>query len=161
MSSYAIMNENWMMASWVMVQSETEKSLKLMYQGTAVRHSESLTFNTESVSTGMPGRRQSPSLPRPQLENICGSRTDYNSNIVAIMEQSFAFFPGRKPVNLCRGPWGHHLQEPSDAPKLLKGDPSLQDTSAPLREDAVRENALAVVRVRAGDASDETDVVGQ
>jgi len=27
MSSYAVMNENWMILSWVMVQSETEKSL--------------------------------------------------------------------------------------------------------------------------------------
>ncbi|GAA6085640.1 uncharacterized protein LOC113642200 [Tachysurus ichikawai] len=35
MSSYAIMNEHWMVVSWVMVQSETEKSLEPMYQGLA------------------------------------------------------------------------------------------------------------------------------
>ncbi|XP_034419483.1 uncharacterized protein LOC117751652 isoform X1 [Cyclopterus lumpus] len=39
MSSYAVMNENWMILSWVMVQSETEKSLKPMYEGLARRYS--------------------------------------------------------------------------------------------------------------------------
>ncbi|XP_068586790.1 uncharacterized protein [Cebidichthys violaceus] len=39
MSSYAVMNENWMILSWVMVQSETEKSLKPMYEGLAQRYS--------------------------------------------------------------------------------------------------------------------------
>lgn len=39
MSSYAVMNENWMILSWVMVQSETEKSLKPMYEGLAHRYS--------------------------------------------------------------------------------------------------------------------------
>ncbi|KAA8578549.1 hypothetical protein FQN60_007117, partial [Etheostoma spectabile] len=38
-SSYAVMNENWMILSWVMVQSETEKSLKPMYEGLAHRYS--------------------------------------------------------------------------------------------------------------------------
>ncbi|KAA8580421.1 hypothetical protein FQN60_005956 [Etheostoma spectabile] len=38
-SSYAVMNENWMILSWVMVQSEIEKSLKLMYEGIAHRYS--------------------------------------------------------------------------------------------------------------------------
>lgn len=39
MSSYAIMNENWMILSWVMVQSETEKSQKPPYEGLANRYS--------------------------------------------------------------------------------------------------------------------------
>ncbi|TSK87593.1 hypothetical protein Baya_4307 [Bagarius yarrelli] len=39
MSSYAIMNENWMVLLWVMVQSETQKSLEPMYQGLANRYS--------------------------------------------------------------------------------------------------------------------------
>ncbi|KAM6953866.1 uncharacterized protein PEZ65_018128 [Lycodopsis pacificus] len=39
MSSYAVMNENWMILSWVMVQSETAKSLKPMYEGLAQRYS--------------------------------------------------------------------------------------------------------------------------
>ncbi|GAA6069383.1 uncharacterized protein LOC113642200 [Tachysurus ichikawai] len=38
MSSYATMNEHWMVVSWVMVQSETEKSLEPMYQGLAHRY---------------------------------------------------------------------------------------------------------------------------
>ncbi|KAJ3593281.1 hypothetical protein NHX12_005616 [Muraenolepis orangiensis] len=40
MSSYAIMNENWLIVSWVMVQSESEKSLETMYQGLAKRYSD-------------------------------------------------------------------------------------------------------------------------
>ncbi|XP_064171854.1 uncharacterized protein LOC135243762 [Anguilla rostrata] len=39
MSSYAIMNENWMILSWVMLQSECDKSLKPMYEGLANRYS--------------------------------------------------------------------------------------------------------------------------
>ena len=39
MSSYAVMNENWMILSWVMVQSETEKSLTRLYQGLSNRYS--------------------------------------------------------------------------------------------------------------------------
>lgn len=38
MSSYAIMNENWMILSWVMVQSETDKSLEPMYKGLGDRY---------------------------------------------------------------------------------------------------------------------------
>lgn len=38
MSSYAVMNENWMIASWVMVQSESERSIEPMYQGLSKRY---------------------------------------------------------------------------------------------------------------------------
>ncbi|KAK3524651.1 hypothetical protein QTP70_035013, partial [Hemibagrus guttatus] len=38
MSSYAVMNEHWIVLSWVIVQSETEKSLELMYQERALRY---------------------------------------------------------------------------------------------------------------------------
>ncbi|XP_034146737.1 uncharacterized protein LOC114838526 isoform X2 [Esox lucius] len=38
MSSYAVMNENWMIISWVMVQSESERSLEPMYEGLATRY---------------------------------------------------------------------------------------------------------------------------
>ncbi|KAK7944622.1 hypothetical protein WMY93_000350 [Mugilogobius chulae] len=38
MSSYAVMNENWMILSWVMVQSETEKSLRPLYDGLSKRY---------------------------------------------------------------------------------------------------------------------------
>lgn len=44
MSSYAIMNENWMILSWVMLQSESEKSLEPMYEGLSRRY----------VSAGLP-----------------------------------------------------------------------------------------------------------
>lgn len=39
MSSYAIMNENWMILSWVMLQSECDRSLHPMYEGLARRYS--------------------------------------------------------------------------------------------------------------------------
>ncbi|XP_056605055.1 uncharacterized protein LOC130421276 [Triplophysa dalaica] len=39
MSFYAVMNENWMILSWVMLQSESEQSLESMYCGLANRHS--------------------------------------------------------------------------------------------------------------------------
>ncbi|KAL7370284.1 hypothetical protein ABVT39_024887 [Epinephelus coioides] len=38
MSSYAVMNENWMILSWVMVQSESEASLETLYDGLALRY---------------------------------------------------------------------------------------------------------------------------
>ena len=38
MSSYAVMNENWMILSWEMVQSEADKSLEPMYKGLADRY---------------------------------------------------------------------------------------------------------------------------
>lgn len=38
MSSYAIMNENWMILSWVMLQSECDRSLHPMYEGLARRY---------------------------------------------------------------------------------------------------------------------------
>ncbi|KAM3621622.1 uncharacterized protein V6R79_013761 [Siganus canaliculatus] len=38
MSSFAIMNENWMVLSWVMLQSECDRSLHPMYEGLAQRY---------------------------------------------------------------------------------------------------------------------------
>ncbi|KAK5598372.1 hypothetical protein CRENBAI_013079 [Crenichthys baileyi] len=40
MSNYAIMNEHWLIVSWVMVQSESERSLEPMYQGMAKRYND-------------------------------------------------------------------------------------------------------------------------
>ncbi|CAJ1086770.1 uncharacterized protein LOC117816001 [Xyrichtys novacula] len=40
MSSYAVMNEHWLIVSWVMVQSESERSLEPMYEGMAKRYSD-------------------------------------------------------------------------------------------------------------------------
>ncbi|KAJ8353430.1 hypothetical protein SKAU_G00209970 [Synaphobranchus kaupii] len=39
MSSYAVMNENWMILSWAMLQSECDRSLEPMYEGLARRYS--------------------------------------------------------------------------------------------------------------------------
>ncbi|XP_026121870.1 uncharacterized protein LOC113104367 [Carassius auratus] len=44
MSSYAVMNENWMILSWVMLQSESDKSLQPMYEGLSLRY----------ISAGLP-----------------------------------------------------------------------------------------------------------
>ncbi|KAK9976756.1 hypothetical protein ABG768_021959 [Culter alburnus] len=38
MSSYSLMNENWMVLSWVMLQSESDKSLQPMYEGLSRRY---------------------------------------------------------------------------------------------------------------------------
>ncbi|CAL8314442.1 unnamed protein product [Gadus morhua 'NCC'] len=37
MSSYAVMNENWMILSWVMLQTEGDRSLEPMYEGLSCR----------------------------------------------------------------------------------------------------------------------------
>ncbi|XP_073327802.1 uncharacterized protein [Pagrus major] len=77
------------------------------------------------------------------------------------MQKKFSFFPGSVSVVFRKGPRGYLLKDPTDAAKLLKDNPSLQDKSASLREDTVRQNALAVVRQRGGDASDSTEVLGE
>ncbi|CAL8276695.1 unnamed protein product [Merluccius merluccius] len=59
-----------------------------------------------------------------------------------------------------KGPRGYLCQDPTAAAKLLKDNPSLQDKSAPLKEATVRQNALAKVRHRGGDASDNIEVLG-
>ncbi|XP_056295125.1 uncharacterized protein LOC130209468 [Pseudoliparis swirei] len=38
MSSFAVMNENWMILSWVMLQSECDRSLHTMYEGLSQRY---------------------------------------------------------------------------------------------------------------------------
>ncbi|XP_046888840.1 uncharacterized protein LOC124475971 [Hypomesus transpacificus] len=38
MSSYSVMNENWMILSWVMLQSESDRSLEPMYEGLSHRY---------------------------------------------------------------------------------------------------------------------------
>ena len=76
------------------------------------------------------------------------------------MHKSVCFFPGRLSVVFRKGPLGFLLQDPSAEARRIKDDPSLQDKSAPMREDLVRQNALALVRQRGGDASDMTEVLG-
>ncbi|XP_038136108.1 uncharacterized protein LOC119780223 [Cyprinodon tularosa] len=64
------------------------------------------------------------------------------------------------PVVFRKGPLGFLLQDPSPEAKKTKNDPSLCDKSDPKREDAVRENALSVVRQRGGDVTDALEVLG-
>ncbi|XP_034381386.1 uncharacterized protein LOC117725371 isoform X2 [Cyclopterus lumpus] len=70
------------------------------------------------------------------------------------------FYPGRMSVSFRKGPRGFLRQDPTDAAKVLKDNPSLQDKSAPVKEELVRQNALTVVRQRGGDPSDKTEVSG-
>ncbi|TDG98454.1 hypothetical protein EPR50_G00218830 [Perca flavescens] len=88
MSSYAVMNENWMILSWVMVQSETEKSLKPMYEGIAHR------YNTAGIEkahyqwiAAQHVRLQSVAdATTGDLLNTCASRSHYNENIIIKMD---------------------------------------------------------------------------
>ncbi|KAJ8253779.1 hypothetical protein COCON_G00203910 [Conger conger] len=57
MSSYAVMNENWMILSWVMVQSESEASLEPLYEGLAQSYYKA-TDNPEVQSPAYRGRTQ-------------------------------------------------------------------------------------------------------
>lgn len=71
------------------------------------------------------------------------------------------FFPGKVGICFRRGPTGFLRQDPSDEAMVIKGNPELQDKSAPLREDKVKENALSIVFLRGGDASDRQEVLGE
>ncbi|XP_063069017.1 uncharacterized protein LOC134460571 [Engraulis encrasicolus] len=70
------------------------------------------------------------------------------------------FFPGRKRVVFRKGPRGFLVCDPTPEAQRIKDNPALKDQSAPLREDLVRQNALAEVRRRGGDASDRLEVQG-
>ncbi|KAK7877393.1 hypothetical protein WMY93_031909, partial [Mugilogobius chulae] len=71
------------------------------------------------------------------------------------------FFPGRVSVVFRKGPLGFLRQDPSEEARRIKDDPSVRDRSAPVKEETVRENARTVVRVRGGDVSDQTEVLGE
>ncbi|KAF1388723.1 hypothetical protein PFLUV_G00065600 [Perca fluviatilis] len=105
MSSYAVMNENWMILSWVMVQSETEKSLKPMYEGVAHRYNtagiekahyqrvdrdccaafkvaesytgEHMNWDAWTTTNGIVA-----DATTGDLLNTCASRSHYNKNII-------------------------------------------------------------------------------
>ncbi|TWW54600.1 hypothetical protein D4764_0132030 [Takifugu flavidus] len=64
------------------------------------------------------------------------------------MQKQFAFFPGKLRVVFRKGPLGFLLQEPSDEAKRVSSTP--QDKSAAMREDLVRQNALAIIQQRGG-----------
>ncbi|XP_032365781.1 uncharacterized protein LOC116683514 [Etheostoma spectabile] len=105
MSSYAVMNENWMILSWVMVQSETEKSLKPMYEGLAHRYSTASIEKAHyqwvdrdccaafKVAESYTGEQMNwdawkttdvivADATTGDLLNTCASRSHYNENIV-------------------------------------------------------------------------------
>uniref|UniRef100_A0AAV2JW41 Uncharacterized protein n=1 Tax=Knipowitschia caucasica TaxID=637954 RepID=A0AAV2JW41_KNICA len=52
-------------------------------------------------------------------------------------------------------------EDPSEEARKIRDDPSMRECGAPLREEVVRENALTLVRVRGGDASDKAEVLGE
>ncbi|KAL3993530.1 polycystin 1 [Sarotherodon galilaeus] len=77
------------------------------------------------------------------------------------MQKKIAPYPGKISVVFRKGPLGYLLQDPSKEARRIKNDPKLQDKSAPMREDLVRQNALTVVYQRGGDASDMKEVQGE
>lgn len=70
------------------------------------------------------------------------------------------FFPGRRTVQFRRGPSGHLRRDPSAEAMTIKNNPSLQDKSAPQREEVVKANAHSEVLLRGGDVSDRQEVLG-
>ncbi|KAL1268824.1 hypothetical protein QQF64_034187 [Cirrhinus molitorella] len=71
MSSYAIMNETWMIMSWVMVQSETDKSLEPMYRGLANRYGMAEVEKAQyqwrllcTIQSARPSQNRAPELNR-------------------------------------------------------------------------------------------------
>nr|XP_057925183.1 uncharacterized protein LOC131126545 isoform X2 [Doryrhamphus excisus]XP_057925184.1 uncharacterized protein LOC131126545 isoform X2 [Doryrhamphus excisus] len=71
------------------------------------------------------------------------------------------FFPGRISVVFRKGPLGFLLQDPTEEARQIKDNPSRRDKSPVAQQEVVRQNALAVVRQRGGDASDQTEVLGE
>ncbi|MEQ2210349.1 hypothetical protein XENOCAPTIV_012228 [Xenoophorus captivus] len=88
MSSYAIMNESWMILSWVMLQSESDKSLEPMYEGLSRRdcyaafripnpeHQEHLLWDSWKTTDDTIAETTS-----GNLNNTCASCRKYNSEI--------------------------------------------------------------------------------
>ncbi|KAM4560266.1 uncharacterized protein PAE49_012507 [Odontesthes bonariensis] len=109
MSSYAIMNENWMILSWVMVQSESDRSLEPMYRGLAKRYSDAGVEKAGyhwvdrdccaafKMPNSIPGEhldwdawKTTPShiaaATSGHLQNRCASRAQYNTEIVVKLD---------------------------------------------------------------------------
>ncbi|XP_060714886.1 uncharacterized protein LOC132838529 isoform X2 [Tachysurus vachellii] len=77
------------------------------------------------------------------------------------MLKKSVFCPGCIKVVFRKGPLGYLLQDPTEEARVIKDNPALQDKSAPKKEELVRQDALAVVRQRGGDASDKREVLGE
>ncbi|XP_051784717.1 uncharacterized protein LOC127528322 [Erpetoichthys calabaricus] len=102
MSSYTVMSENWMIISWIMLQSETDKSLEPMYQGlanqyrigktnfqwvdrdccSAFRVAESLQVEHLDWNAWKTTDSIVAQAIHGYLLNRCASRTMYNKNII-------------------------------------------------------------------------------
>lgn len=62
------------------------------------------------------------------------------------MHTNVVFFPGRTCVVFRKGPCGFPLQEPSHEARQIKNNPTLQEKSAPLKEELGRTLSLWCVR---------------
>ncbi|TWW76463.1 hypothetical protein D4764_13G0011250 [Takifugu flavidus] len=132
MSSFAVMNENWLIVSWVMVQAETERSLQPMYQGMAQRYSDAGVEKAGyhwmdrdccapfKILDCVPGEhlcwdawKTTPSIVAEAtsgpLTNTCASRAHYNSSIVEDLKRlrDAYEFCGIRPAN----PTKRHIRE--------------------------------------------------
>ncbi|KAJ8333427.1 hypothetical protein SKAU_G00414350 [Synaphobranchus kaupii] len=71
------------------------------------------------------------------------------------------FFPGKVTVRFRRGTLGFLRQDPTESARLIKNNPSLQDRSAPIKQEVVRHNGHAVVFQNGGDFTDRTELLGK
>ncbi|KAJ8353225.1 hypothetical protein SKAU_G00207920 [Synaphobranchus kaupii] len=71
------------------------------------------------------------------------------------------FFPGKVTVHFRKGALGFLRQDPTESARLIKNNPSLQDRSAPIKQEVVRHNAHAVVFQNGGDYTDRTELLGE
>ncbi|XP_056286730.1 uncharacterized protein LOC130204210 [Pseudoliparis swirei] len=78
MSSYAVMNENWMILSWVMVQSETEKSLDCCaaFKVAESHAGEHLNWDSWQTTDAIVAQATS-----GNLLNTCAWRSHFNGNL--------------------------------------------------------------------------------
>ncbi|RVE58524.1 hypothetical protein OJAV_G00210220 [Oryzias javanicus] len=111
MSSYVVMNETWMIVSWVMLQSESDMSLQPMYEGLATRYNnvgvekarvqwvdrdccaafvvaethaeEHLSWESWKTTDAIVAEATT-----GHLVNSCASRSHYNSNITIKLDLS-------------------------------------------------------------------------
>ena len=75
-----------------------------------------------------------------------------------VQESSKMYFPGKVKVCFRKGPSGFL---PSEEAKIIKNDPSLQVSSAPLNQIVVHRTAKQEVFNRGGDHTDKTEVLGE
>ncbi|KAB5583886.1 hypothetical protein PHYPO_G00100990 [Pangasianodon hypophthalmus] len=82
---------------------------------------------------------------------------------VIMHKKKVVFFSGTVKVVFHKGPLGDLLQEPTEEARLIKNNPCLQDKSAPVKEELVRQNALTVVRQKEAaptSSSEDDQLVG-